>query len=72
MRGVVPSGKSSAFARDGAQHPSLAPSGLGRFFCGATHGLRRGLHSFAASRLRPSPPAYLRDCADSWKKGIGV
>ena len=30
---------------------SFAPSGLG-LFCFPTHGLRRGLHSFAASRLR--------------------
>ena len=30
---------------------SFAPAGLGQF-CARTHGLRRGLHSFAASRLR--------------------
>jgi hypothetical protein len=32
---------------------SFAPSGLGDLSL-ITHGLRRGLHSFAASRLRPA------------------
>jgi hypothetical protein len=44
------------------------PSGAGPIFIGYTHGLRRGLHSFAASRLRArpiggkskSPPSRLR------------
>ena len=31
------------------------PSGAGPIFIGYTHGLRRGLHSFAASRLRARP-----------------
>ena len=32
---------------------SFAPSGLTNFLADSTHGLRRGLHSFAASRLWP-------------------
>jgi hypothetical protein len=53
--------------RAGSGH-CLRPSGAGPIFIGYTHGLRRGLHSFAASRLRArpiggkskSPPSRLR------------
>jgi hypothetical protein len=37
--------------RDGVGDFSFAPSGLGYRLLLFTHGLRRGLHSFAASRL---------------------
>src|SRR5437660_568969 len=37
---------------------SFAPSGL-EHSLSSTHGLRRGLHSFAASRLAQSRPLYL-------------
>jgi hypothetical protein len=36
---------------------SFAPLGLGRFIH-PTHGLRRGLHSYAASRLLASPGEF--------------
>jgi hypothetical protein len=47
---------------------SLAPVGLS-FFLGSTHGLGRGLHSYAASRLLRSGSAYHpMGCADYPKR----
>jgi hypothetical protein len=46
---------------------SFAPSGLGDI-CLRTHGLRRGLHSFAASRLESRDEPVTRACEECRKQ----
>jgi hypothetical protein len=54
---------------------SYAPPGLLRALCAATHGLRRGLHSFAASRLGVANNRGGQSCrasANSWPRNLIV
>jgi hypothetical protein len=48
---------------------SFAPLGLVRIEFRLTHGLRRGLHSFAASRLRP---IFFATCVRCWESLVST